>query len=141
MSEKPKDLTNGLGVEILLGDPSNFLKIKETLTRIGIASKRDHTLYQTCHILHKQGRYWIMMFKELFALDGKTTDFTDEDRGRRNTIVNLLEEWKLLTVVDPTQIVEPVANISNIKIIAFKDKANWVLEPKYSIGMTRKRIT
>jgi len=128
------DITKGLGVEITLNDPNDFLKIRETLTRIGIASKKNNTLYQTCHILHKQGRYFIMQFKELFALDGKETNFSDEDKARRNTITTLLEEWKLLKIVNPEEVKEPVTTLSNIKIIAFKEKANWALESKYQIG-------
>ncbi len=130
------DITNGLGIEVKLNDPNDFLKIKETLTRIGIASKKNKTLYQTCHILHKQGRYFIMMFKELFALDGKTTNFSDEDRERRNMIVRLLESWKLLEVLDPSKI-EPSKTTVNLKVIPFKEKAEWSLIPKYQIGAKR----
>jgi hypothetical protein len=131
------DITNGLGVEITLGDPNDFLKIRETLTRIGIASKKDNTLYQSVHILHKKGRYFIFHFKELFALDGKKTNFSDEDKARRNTIVGLLDEWKLLTIVNPEQIKDPITSLSNIKIISFKEKVNWTLESKYQIGIKR----
>lgn len=133
-----RDLTRGLGVEVKLKDPNDFLKVKETLQRIGIASKKDKTLYQSCHILHKQGHYFIIHFKELFALDGKQTDFTEEDRARRNTIASLLDEWKLVSVVNPDQIKEPKATLSNIKIISFKEKSDWKLESKYNIGKVKK---
>lgn len=122
-------------VEIELIEPDNFLLVKETLTRIGVASKKDNTLYQSCHILHKQGKYYIMHFKELFLLDGKkNTDFTENDQARRNTISNLLEEWGLVKVVDKSKTESPVVPISHVKIIPFKDKANWTCLAKYSIG-------
>jgi hypothetical protein len=124
-------------VWVKLNDNSNqndFLKVRETLTRIGVASKKENILYQSCHILHKQGEYAIVHFKELFALDGKQTDFTEEDKARRNTICSLLEQWGLLKVKDSNKIKEPKAPISQIKIIQFKDKDNWKLESKYSIG-------
>ena len=126
-------LNNGL-IEIKLKQPDDFLKIKETLTRIGIASKKDNTLYQSCHILHKQKRYYIVHFKELFALDGKPTDFSDIDEGRRNTIVNLLVEWGLAEVVDAERTKNPVTPLNQIKVISFKDKNEWKLVSKYSIG-------
>ena len=128
------DLFRGAGVEITLPHPDNFLKIKETLTRIGIASRRDNRLFQSCHILHKQGRYAFVHFKELFALDGKESNFDDEDVARRNTIVNLLAEWELLKIIDPKKSAKLVAPLSQIKIVSFKDKDKWVLESKYSIG-------
>lgn len=122
-------------VEVNLVAPDNFLLVKETLTRIGVASKKDNTLYQSCHILHKQGKYYIMHFKELFLLDGKkNTDFSDNDRARRNTIANLLEEWGLIEIVDKDKTEEPIVPISHVKIIPFKDKNNWTLLAKYSIG-------
>lgn len=122
-------------VEVKLVEPDNFLLVKETLTRIGIASKKTNTLYQSCHILHKQGKYYIMHFKELFLLDGKkNTDFSENDLARRNTIANLLEEWELIDIVDKKKTEEPVVPISHVKIIPFKDKANWQLVAKYSIG-------
>lgn len=121
-------------VEVTLPSDDAFLKVKETLTRIGVASRRDQKLYQSCHILHKQGRYYIVHFKELFMLDGKINNFDDEDRGRRNAVVNLLEEWNLVNVVDPSQIEDPVAPLSQIKVLAYKDKDQWELIPKYSIG-------
>lgn len=121
-------------VEVTLPSDDTFLKVKETLTRIGVASRRDQKLYQSCHILHKQGRYYIVHFKELFMLDGKINNFDNEDRGRRNAVVNLLEEWNLVNVVDPSQIEDPVAPLSQIKVLAYKDKDQWELIPKYSIG-------
>lgn len=122
-------------VEVHLVEPDNFLLVKETLTRIGIASKKTNTLYQSCHILHKQGKYYIMHFKELFLLDGKkNTDFSENDLARRNTIVNLLEEWELIKIVDKKKTNEPVVPISHIKIIPHKEKNNWILTAKYSIG-------
>jgi hypothetical protein len=123
---------------VTLPDPNNFLKIKETLTRIGIASRRDNTLYQSCHILHKQGRYAIVHFKELFALDGKPTDFIEEDRARRNTIACLLEEWNLLTIVNKEVATSPKALMNQIKVIPFKDKGNWNLVAKYTVGRSNK---
>ena len=121
-------------VEVTLPSDDSFLKVKETLTRIGVASRKDRKLYQSCHILHKQGRYYIVHFKELFMLDGKVNNFDDEDKGRRNAVVNLLEEWNLINVVDHSQIEDPVAPLSQIKVLAYKDKDQWELIPKYSIG-------
>src|SRR6056300_984948 len=109
-------------VEVKLAEEEDFLKVRETLTRIGVASRKDRTLYQSCHILHKQGKYYIVHFKELFALDGKPTNFAEEDIARRNTIANLLTEWGLITLVDPIKTEEPVAPLSQIKIISYKDK-------------------
>ena len=129
-----EDIFRGVGVEITLPKPDNFLKIKETLTRVGIASRKERKLYQSCHILHKQGRYVILHFKELFILDGKDNNFTDEDKAHRNTIINLLEEWDLLGVVDSSKIEDPVAPLSQIKILSHKEKDTWVLESKYNIG-------
>jgi hypothetical protein len=124
-------------VEVLLLHDENFLKIKETLTRIGIASRKDKKIYQSCHILHKQGKYYIVHFKELFMLDGKINNFDEEDKARRNTIVNLLEEWKLIKTVDPASTQAPVAPLSQIKILAHKEKGDWELVAKYSIGKKR----
>lgn len=121
-------------VEIELPTSDAFLKVKETLTRIGVASRKEKKLYQSCHILHKQGKYYIVHFKELFMLDGKVNNFDDDDKGRRNTIVNLLEEWELVKAVKPEQIEDPVAPLSQIKILAYKEKGEWELVPKYSIG-------
>lgn len=125
-------------VEVRIGEEQDFLKIKETLTRIGVASRKDNKLYQSCHILHKQGKYYIVHFKELFALDGKPTDFSDEDKGRRNTIINLLQDWDLIKVVDARQIDDPRAAMSQVKILPHKDKGQWELVAKYNIG--RKKV-
>jgi hypothetical protein len=121
-------------VEVTLKEPDDFLKIKETLTRIGIASRKDKILYQSCHILHKQKRYYIVHFKELFALDGKPTDFSDTDEGRRNTIINLLAEWGLLTIVNPDATKDPITPLNQIKILSYKEKNDWNLVTKYNIG-------
>jgi len=121
-------------VEVHLADDDDFLKIRETLTRIGVASHKNKTIYQSCHILHKQGRYYIVHFKELFALDGKPSNFGDEDIARRNTIVNLLAQWGLVTTVDPEKSKEPVAPLNQIKVLPFKEKESWNLEAKYNIG-------
>jgi len=122
-------------VEVTLVEPDDFLKVRETLTRIGVASKKDKTLYQSCHILHKQGKYYIVHFKELFALDGKPTDLTENDLSRRNAIAKLLQDWSLVTVVTPSQIETPVPIfISQIKIISHKEKNEWQLVTKYNIG-------
>lgn len=118
-------------IEVLLREPDDFLKIRETLTRIGISS--GTTLYQSCHILHKQGRYFIVHFKELFMLDGKASNFTENDRDRRNTIVSLLSDWGLLEIVN-YQDIQSTASMKQIKIISHRDKSNWNLEAKYSIG-------
>jgi hypothetical protein len=122
-------------VEVTLIQSDDFLKVRETLTRIGIQSKKDKILYQSCHILHKQGKYYIVHFKELFALDGKPTDLTDNDLSRRNAIAKLLQDWGLVKVLNPTQIEtpEPIF-ISQIKIISHKEKNEWQLVPKYNIG-------
>lgn len=122
-------------VEIRLTDPENFLKIKETLTRIGIASRSDKKLFQSCHILHKRQKYYIVHFKELFALDGKGTDFSDNDVARRNTIVNLLVEWGLITCSCDTSITIP---LNQIKIISHREKEEWQLIPKYNIGKGKR---
>lgn len=133
-------------IEITIADPKDFLKIKETLTRIGIASKRDNTLYQSCHILHKRkkptdekGSFFIVHFKEMFLLDGKPTEFTQEDLARRNTIANLLQDFKLLKLVDPKKSQHPVCPLSNITIIKYSEKNQWKLVPKYTIGNNKKR--
>jgi len=125
-------------VEIRLIQEDNFLKIKETLTRIGVASTGKHELYQSCHILHKKGKYFLVHFKELFGLDGKPFSFSEEDKARRNTIANLLAEWKLIEVVDQNKTKEPVSQLSKIKVLAFKDKKDWQLIPKYNIGKKAK---
>jgi hypothetical protein len=120
-------------LEVSLPEPDNFLKVRETLTRIGIASRTDNKLYQSCHILHKQGRYFIVHFKELFALDGKESNITINDVERRNTIANLLSDWNLLKVMDSTK-AEPKASLSQIKVLTHKEKSGWELVPKYNIG-------
>jgi hypothetical protein len=125
-------------VEIRLGEEEDFLKVRETLTRIGVASRKDKQLYQSCHILHKQGRYYLVHFKELFALDGKPTNFSDEDKGRRNTIALLLQDWGLVKIVNPEITEDPVTSLSLIKIISFKEKHEWSLVTKYSIGKGTK---
>jgi len=129
-----EDIFKGVGVEIELPSDDSFLKIKETLTRIGISSRKEKRLYQSCHILHKKGRYAILHFKELFILDGKQNTFTDEDLSRRNTIVNLLEEWELLKIIDSEKTKNPVAPLNHIKIISYKEKDQWDLTVKYNIG-------
>ena len=125
-------------IEVKIAEEEDFLKIKETLTRIGVASRKDQKLYQSCHILHKQGKYYIVHFKELFALDGKPSDFTSEDKGRRNTIIQLLCEWGLIKVVEEQSIKDPKTPMSQIKIIPHKDKGDWTLEAKYNIGRKKK---
>ena len=122
-------------VEVTLNEPDDFLKVRETLSRIGVASRKEKKLYQSCHILHKQGRYYIVHFKELFALDGKNTNLSENDIARRNTIVNLLNDWGLVVVKGNT---EPVAPLSQIKVISFKEKGEWLLETKYNIGKKRE---
>lgn len=120
-------------LEVSLNEPDDFLKVRETLTRIGVASRRDNTLFQSCHILHKQGRYFIVHFKELFLLDGKPSNLLENDLQRRNTIATLLSDWGLITMVDSTQAKE-VAPLRQIKVIPYKEKNNWNLCPKYNIG-------
>jgi len=121
--------------EVTLKEPDDFLKVRETLSRIGVASKKEKKLYQSCHILHKQGKYYIVHFKELFALDGKRTNLSENDIARRNTIVNLLNDWGLVGVVDETG---PSAPLSQIKVISFREKNDWLLETKYNIGKKRE---
>ncbi len=121
-------------IEVTIAKEDDFLKIRETLTRIGVSSQKNKTIYQSCHILHKKGKYYITHFKELFALDGKPSNFGDEDRGRRNTIANLLAEWGLVTLVDNEKSKDPVAPLSQIKILPYKEKREWNLEPKYNLG-------
>ena len=122
-------------LEVTLKEPDDFLKIRETLSRIGVASRKEKKLYQSCHILHKQGRYYIVHFKELFALDGKQTNLSENDIARRNTISKLLKDWGLVELKGET---EPIAPLSQIKIISFKEKNDWTLETKYNIGNTKK---
>jgi len=124
-------------LEVTLPEPDAFLKIRETLTRIGIASRKENKLYQSCHILHKQGRYFIVHFKELFALDGKESNITTGDIERRNAITGLLQDWELLKILNTTQ-AEQKASLSQIKVVSYKEKANWELVPKYNIGKKLK---
>jgi hypothetical protein len=126
-------------VECTLKEPDDFLKIRETLTRIGVASRKDKTLFQSCHILHKQGRYFIVHFKELFALDGKPTNFSENDQARRNTIANLLSEWGLILLVNSERTSELTVPLNQLKILAYKEKEDWTLTAKYNIGS--KRVT
>ena len=120
-------------LEVALPEPDNFLKVRETLTRIGISSRTENKLFQSCHILHKQGKYFIVHFKELFALDGKESNIANNDIERRNTIAVLLQDWELLKIVKPEQ-AEPKASLSQIKVLSHKDKSSWELVPKYNIG-------
>ena len=120
-------------LEVTIKQPDDFLKVRETLTRIGVASRKDKTLFQSCHILHKQGKYYIVHFKELFALDGKHSNLSENDIERRNTIAQLLADWGLISIVN-SDIAENKAPLSQIKVISFKDKGNWTLETKYNIG-------
>ena len=123
-------------VEIFLAEPDDFLKVRETLTRIGVASRKEKKIYQSCHILHKQGRYFIVHFKELFALDGKHTNITLNDVQRRNRIAKLLSDWNLVEIADEEQILD-VAPLNQIKVLSYKEKGEWILEPKYNIGGRR----
>jgi len=121
-------------IEVRIKDDDDFLKIRETLTRIGVASRKDKTIYQSCHILHKQGRYYIVHFKELFALDGKPSNFGDDDKGRRNTIANLIAEWGLVELVDKNKSADPLSPLSQIKVLPHREKTEWNLVAKYNIG-------
>lgn len=125
-------------VEVTLAKQDDFLKVRETLTRIGVAAKNDDILYQSCHILHKQGRYYIVHFKELFELDGKPSNMSENDFQRRNTIANLMAEWGLVKLVDSVKTKDNVAPLSQIKILPFKDKSQWQLVSKYTIGKRKK---
>jgi hypothetical protein len=124
-------------VEVILKEPDDFLKVRETLTRIGVASRKEKKLYQSCHILHKKGKYYIVHFKELFALDGKRANITQNDLQRRNRIVQLLIDWGLITIVSADAI-EDIAPLNQIKVLAYKDKAEWTLESKYNIGKKKE---
>jgi len=126
-------------VEVTLNEPDDFLKVRETLTRIGVASRKEKKLYQSCHILHKQGRYYLVHFKELFALDGKHANLTVNDVQRRNRIIQLLADWGLITVNNVTKI-QDLAPLNQIKVLSYKDKDEWVLETKYNIGSKKKRV-
>lgn len=132
-----EDIVNNL-IEITFEEKDDFLKIRETLTRIGVASRKEKELFQSCHILHKRGKYYIVHFKELFLLDGKQSNFDESDVGRRNTIIDLLQQWNLISVVDKTKVEEPKAPLSQIKIVSFKEKQEWKLTAKYSIGSQNK---
>ena len=124
-------------VEVFLNEPDDFLKVRETLTRIGVASRKEKKLYQSCHILHKQGRYYIVHFKELFALDGKHANLTQNDIQRRNRIVRLLADWGLITIANQDLVID-IAPLNQIKVLAYKDKGDWILEQKYNIGKKGK---
>lgn len=132
------DLSNF--VEVTLNEQDDFLKVRETLTRIGVSSRKEKVLYQSCHILHKQGKYYIVHFKELFALDGKPSNLSENDIQRRNAIAKLLEEWGLITIVNPKVMKDNIAPLHQIKIIAFKEKDEWDLIAKYQIGTKKKDI-
>lgn len=132
-----KDWTPASMLEVTLNEPDDFLKIRETLTRIGVASRKDQKLYQSCHILHKQGRYFIVHFKELFLLDGKPSNLLENDVERRNTISVLLADWGLISILNP-EAAKNVAPLRQIKVIPFKDKSEWELCPKYNIGNSNK---
>ena len=125
-------------LEVKLAEEEDFLKIKETLTRIGIASHKEKKLYQSCHILHNRGRYFIVHFKELFLLDGKESDFTEDDLGRRNTIASLVEQWGLFRIVDYKRFEEPKTLLNKIKVLPFKDKDEWTLVSKYTVGRKKR---
>ena len=132
------DWTPSNMLEVTLNEPDDFLKIRETLTRIGVASRKDQKLYQSCHILHKQGRYFITHFKELFLLDGKPSNLLENDVHRRNTIATLLADWGLVTIVNPS-LAKEIAPLRQIKVIPFKEKSQWELCPKYNIGNTQSK--
>ena len=131
--------TPDMMVEVTLNEPDDFLKVRETLTRIGVASRKEKKLYQSCHILHKQGRYYITHFKELFALDGKHANLTVNDIQRRNRIIHLLADWGLITVINADKIID-IAPLNQIKVLAYKDKDDWILETKYNIGSKKKIV-
>ena len=139
MSEQPKEVqwTKNDMVEVTLKEPDDFLKVRETLTRIGVASRKEKKLFQSCHILHKKGQYYIVHFKELFALDGKKANLSENDVQRRNRIIKLLSDWGLVNVVDESAIVD-AAPLSQIKVIAYKEKSEWNLESKYNIGKKKQ---
>ena len=124
-------------IEITLNEPDDFLKVRETLTRIGVASRKEKKIYQSCHILHKQGRYYIVHFKELFALDGKHANLTQNDVQRRNRIIQLLSDWGLITITNVSKITD-IAPLNQIKVLAYKEKHEWILETKYNIGKKKK---
>lgn len=138
INEPQVNWTPDMMVEITLSEPDDFLKVRETLTRIGVASRKEKKLYQSCHILHKQGHYYIVNFKELFALDGKHANLTVNDVQRRNRIIKLLADWGLITVVNPER-VSDIAPLNQIKVLPYREKDEWILEAKYSIG-SKKRV-
>jgi hypothetical protein len=126
-------------VEVILNEPDDFLKVRETLTRIGVASRKEKKIYQSCHILHKQGKYYLVHFKELFALDGKHANLTVNDVQRRNRIIQLLADWGLIEIVKPEKITD-IAPLNQIKVLSYKDKGDWILETKYNIGAKKKKV-
>ena len=126
-------------VEVVLSEPDDFLKVRETLTRIGVASRKEKKIYQSCHILHKQGKYYLVHFKELFALDGKHANLTSNDVQRRNRIAQLLADWGLVGIVDADKI-QDIAPLNQIKVLSYKDKGDWILETKYNIGAKKKKV-
>ena len=126
-------------LEVVLKEPDDFLKIRETLSRIGVASRKERKLYQSCHILHKQGRYYIVHFKELFALDGKSANLSINDVQRRNRIITLLSDWGLITIIN-SELITDVAPLNQIKVLSYKDKGDWTLETKYNIGKKKKVV-
>ena len=138
MTEPIYDWSQDKMIEIFLSEPDDFLKVRETLTRIGVASRKEKKLYQSCHILHKQGRYFIVHFKELFALDGKNTNLTINDVQRRNRIIKLISDWGLVQVSSEDAIAD-IAPLNQIKVLAYKDKLDWVLEQKYNIGSKKTK--
>jgi len=140
ISELKVNWTSDMMIEVSLSEPDDFLKVRETLTRIGVASRKEKKLYQSCHILHKQGRYYIVHFKELFALDGKYANLTVNDIQRRNRIIKLISDWGLVNVINP-KLVTDIAPLNQIKVLAYKEKNDWVLEQKYSIGKKRVEET
>ena len=126
-------------IEVTLNEPDDFLKVRETLTRIGVASRKEKKIYQSCHILHKQGRYYIVHFKELFALDGKSANLSINDVQRRNRIITLLSDWGLITIIN-SELITDVAPLNQIKVPSYKDKGDWTLETKYNIGKKKKVV-
>ena len=138
VKEPEVNWTSDQMVEISLGEPDDFLKVRETLTRIGVASRKEKKIYQSCHILHKQGRYYIVHFKELFALDGKRANLTVNDVQRRNRIVQLLVDWGLVEIINADRI-QDIAPLNQIKVLSYKDKGDWILETKYNIGAKKKK--
>ncbi len=139
VQEPTVEWTPNMMIEVLLNEPDDFLKVRETLTRIGVASRKEKKLYQSCHILHKQGRYYLVNFKELFALDGKHANLTVNDVQRRNRIIQLLSDWGLIEVVDVEKI-QDIAPLNQIKVLSYKEKDDWILETKYNIGAKKKKV-